>query len=129
MLCLFKNSKLSLPFHLFAFLVGWGGVIYWIYFSFIHKSFLANMISGQALFVDLLFGLPIVLIFAIVVYAFLYWLIKFVVIIFLPHTIIHIQTENALDDTLDPELGERYWENPPETKKSSAVNKLDEADK
>lgn len=113
MLCLFKNSRLSLPFHLLASLISWGSVIYWLYFAFINKAFLENFFSGQALFVDLLFGLPIVLIFAIVIYAFLYWGIKLMVIVFLPQTIIHTQTENELDETLDPALGENYWEKGP----------------
>ncbi len=125
MLCLFKNSKLSLPFHLFALLSSWGGVIYWLNFSLIEKSFLANVFSGQALFIDLIFALPIVLIFAIVIYAFVYWLIKFCVIIFLPHTIIQIQTENELDDMLDPELGKDYWKKDPKLEDAALAKQAD----
>ncbi len=109
MLSLFRNSKLSSSFHIFALAVSWSAVAYWLHFSFIQHNFLGNVISGQALLVDLIFGLPIVLIFSIVVYAFFYWLVKFLVIVFLPHTIIDLTVENVLEDTLDPELGEDYW--------------------
>lgn len=110
MFCLFKNSRLSLPFHLLASLLSWSSVLYWLYFSFINKSFLENVFSGKALFVDLLFGLPIVLIFAIVIYAFIYWSLKVLVILFLPHTLIEVQSNNTLSDELDPSLGDDYWE-------------------
>lgn len=104
MLCLFRNARLSPFFHLLASVVSLGSVLYWFYFSLIQKSFLENVFSGQALMVDLLFGLPIVLIFAIVIYAFLYWSIKFLVILLLPQTIIHIASELEEDEgneTLD----------------------------
>lgn len=110
MFCLFKNSRLSLPFHLLASLLSWSSVLYWLYFSFINKSFLENVFSGKALFIDLLFGLPIVLIFAIVIYAFIYWSLKVLVILFLPHTLIEVQSNNTLSDELDPSLGDDYWE-------------------
>lgn len=105
MLCLFRNSRLSPFYHLLASAISLGSVLYWFYFSLIQKSFLENVFSGQALMVDLLFGLPIVLIFAIVIYAFLYWSVKFLVILLLPHTIIHIaselEEEDELPETLD----------------------------
>lgn len=102
MLCLFRNARLSPFFHLLASLISWGSVFYWFYFSLIHKSFLENVFSGQVLLVDLLFGLPIVLIFAIVIYAFLYWSIKLFVILVFPHTIIHLSSDIADDgETLD----------------------------
>lgn len=99
MLCLFRNARLSPMFHILASLISWGTVFYWLYFSFIHKSFLENVFAGKALMVDLLLGLPVVLVFAIVIYAFLYWSIKLLVILLFPHTIIHLKTD--LDEESD----------------------------
>jgi hypothetical protein len=88
-------------------------VIYWLYFTFVKKSFLDNFIKGQSLFVDLLFGLPIVLLFAIIIYAMIYWTLKVVAILLAPYLLEENKYDDLVEDVLDPaiaeEHGEDYW--------------------
>ncbi|QBZ83377.1 hypothetical protein GHNINEIG_01431 [Hydrogenovibrio crunogenus] len=111
MFCLFKNSKIAYPFNWIVLLLSLAGVAYWLHFAFIEKEFLMTMFEGQALFVDLLLGLPVVLIFAVVVYAMIFWLLKVLIILFLPQMIIQLEArQSELSDELDPSLGEAYWQ-------------------
>lgn len=118
MFCLFKNSRIAFPINYLVLLISLGGTGYWLYFAFVEKAFLEIMFAGKALFVDLLLGLPVVLIFAVVVYAMIFWLLKVALILVLPQYIIPITPpESELSDELDPALGNDYWdkENPPES--------------
>jgi len=111
MFCLFKNSKIAYPLNWIVLLLSLAGVAYWLHFAFIEKEFLMTMFEGQALFVDLLLGLPVVLIFAVVVYAMIFWLLKVLIILFLPQMIIQLEApQSELSDELDPSLGESYWQ-------------------
>ncbi|MDG4813021.1 hypothetical protein P8629_08365 [Hydrogenovibrio sp. 3SP14C1] len=111
MFCLFKNSKIAYPFNWIVLLLSLAGVTYWLHFAFIEKEFLMTMFEGQALFVDLLLGIPVVLIFAVVVYAMIFWTLKVLIILFFPQLIIQLEAPQAeLSDELDPSLGESYWQ-------------------
>ena len=111
MFCLFKNSKIAYPFNWIVLLLSLAGVAYWLHFAFIEKEFLMTMFEGQALFVDLLLGIPVVLIFAVVVYAMIFWVLKVLIILFFPQLIIQLEAPQAeLSDELDPSLGESYWQ-------------------
>lgn len=109
MFCLFRNSKIIYPLNLWVWLASMAPVVYWLYFAFVEKSFLQNFLSGQSLFIDLLLGLPIVLIFGIVIYAMIYWLLKFIVIMFWPQMIEKLDNTSEEDQMPDPSLGENYW--------------------
>ncbi|MPQ75761.1 hypothetical protein [Hydrogenovibrio sp. JE_KL2] len=109
MFCLFRNSKILYPLNLWVWLASMAPVVYWLYFAFVEKSFLQNFLSGQSLFIDLLLGLPIVLIFGIVIYAMIYWLLKFIVIMFWPQMIEKLDNTSEEDQMPDPSLGENYW--------------------
>ncbi|NCN43118.1 MAG: hypothetical protein CO158_00800 [Piscirickettsiaceae bacterium CG_4_9_14_3_um_filter_43_564] len=102
MFSLFKNSRLVYPLNWIVLLSSLFGVIYWLYFAFIEKAFLDRVLGGTALLVDLLLGLPVVLIFALVVYALIYWGLKVLVIVLLPNRLEQIEAPDAqLSDTLE----------------------------
>ncbi|MEA1988381.1 MAG: hypothetical protein U9N57_04120 [Pseudomonadota bacterium] len=116
MLCLFRNTKIHPGLNKYAILVSLIAVLGWLYFTFIEKSLLQKLFDGQALIVDLVFGLPLVLALAIVVYATVYWLLKLLVIVLLPQAIVHIESEDIHADvleedieTLEKEHGKEYW--------------------
>ncbi|MBD3822538.1 MAG: hypothetical protein IE914_09820 [Thiotrichales bacterium] len=120
MFCLFRNSKIRYPLNLWVWLASMAPVVYWLYFAFVEKSFLQNFLSGQSLFIDLLLGLPIVLIFGIVIYAMIYWLLKFIVIMFWPQMIEKLDVTSEEEQMPDPSLGENYWMDAPDDEASPA---------
>lgn len=110
MFCLFKSSRLTPSLHTFANGLAWFAVLAWLYFAFVEKSFLDNFWAGQSLLIDLLLGLPIVLIFAVVVYAMVYWPIKVLVILVYPAGVEPVVVAQPLDDTLPEHLPQDYWQ-------------------
>lgn len=129
MFCLFRNSRIVNPLNYFVLAISWMPVLYWLHFAFIEKSFVNNYIEGSTLMVDLLLGLPIVLLFAIVIYAMFYWFLKIVVITFAPYMIEKNTYPDAPEDNLDESLqekyGEDYWdkEQPEDTTKQTKNSK------
>lgn len=116
MLCLFRNTKIHPSINLYAVLISLFAVIAWLYFTFIEKELFNKLFQGQALIVDLVFGLPLVLALAVVVYATVYWMLKLLIILLLPKAIMHIDSEEGLDDTLEDDIaelekqhGDEYW--------------------
>lgn len=109
MLCLFRNSKLSPVFHLLGLFISLSLMGYWLYFALVDKNFISHFLSGKALVIDLLFGLPVVLVFAVVVYAFSYWVFKLIIILLLPNTIIQIDSMEDSEEDLDPRFEDEYW--------------------
>jgi hypothetical protein len=115
MLCLFRNSRIHPRLDRYAILASLISVFAWLYFAFIEKSLLTKLLEGKALIVDLVFGVPLVLALAIVVYALVYWTLKLIVILLLPQAIIHIEpetTESQLDEQvaeLEEQHGKEYW--------------------
>lgn len=113
MFCLFRNSKIAYPLSLWVWLASIAPVFYWLYFAMVEKDFLHNFVSGKSLFVDLLLGLPVVLIFGVVIYAMVFWVLKLLIILLMPSWIIPL-TPLEEDAPLDPELGEDYWKQHPD---------------
>jgi len=116
MLCLFRNTKIHPRLNKYAILVSLIAVLGWLYFTFIEKSLLKKLFEGQALIVDLVFGLPLVLALAIVVYATVYWVLKLLVIVLLPQAIVHIESDDVHADVLEEDIeslenehGKEYW--------------------
>ncbi|GKT12925.1 MAG: hypothetical protein ISEC1_P1917 [Thiomicrorhabdus sp.] len=118
MFCLFRNSQIEPRLNRYVVLLSMLGVIGWLYFSFIEKSLASKLFEGQALLVDLVFGLPLVLMLAVVVYATIYWACKLIIMFLLPNAIIlksaeSLQLEDELNDeeikTLEETHGEDYW--------------------
>lgn len=102
MFCLFKNSRLRYPLNFLVWGISIFGVLYWLNFAFIEKAFLEKFFGGEVLFVDLLLGLPVVLIFALVIYAVIYWGLKVLVILFVPSMVEQIEvTSTPLSDQLE----------------------------
>lgn len=116
MLCLFRNTKIHPRLNKYAILVSLIAVLGWLYFTFIEKNLLQKLFEGQALIVDLVFGLPLVLALAIVVYATVYWVLKLLVIVLLPQAIVHIDSDDVHADVLEEDIedlenkhGKEYW--------------------
>jgi len=76
MLCLFRNTQIHTSLNRYAVLISLSAVVAWLYFTFVEKDLFNKLIEGKALIVDLVFGLPLVLALAIVVYATVYWVLK-----------------------------------------------------
>ncbi|WP_024850877.1 hypothetical protein [Hydrogenovibrio kuenenii] len=115
MFCLFRNSKIAYPLNLWVLFISIAPVFYWLYFTLVEKDFLHNFVNGKTLFVDLLLGLPVVLIFAVVIYAMVFWVLKLIVILLWPSQIVPLKPLEPEDGELDPELGEDYWMKAPES--------------
>ncbi|WP_051347227.1 hypothetical protein [Thiomicrorhabdus chilensis] len=117
MFCLFKNSHIHPRINLYVVLVSLLSVVAWLYFAFIEKELVTKLFEGQAIMVDLLLGIPLVLMLAVVVYATVYWFFKLLIVYFLPQAIVPAQQFETLDDemteetleSLQEQLGEEYW--------------------
>jgi len=112
---LFRHYRMKPKLHRYAVLFSLSIVLAWLYFSFIEKSFVGKMLSGEALIVDLVLGLPLVLMFTVIVYACAYWSCKWLVIFFLPHAMIPYSLKNKMSDDeterQEEAHGEKYWQN------------------
>lgn len=117
MFCLFKNSHIHPRINLYVVLVSLLSVVAWLYFAFIEKELMTKLFEGQAIMVDLLLGIPLVLMLAVVVYATVYWFFKLLIVYLLPQAIVPAQQFDTLDDevseetleSLQEQLGEEYW--------------------
>lgn len=115
MFCLFKNSHVRPGLNRFLILVSWVGALSWLYFAFYEKELLVKLLAGETILVDLLLGVPLVLMLAVVVYATLYWFLKLLVVYFLPHALIPAERPETYSDessleTLESQYGEAYWQ-------------------
>lgn len=116
MLCLFRNTKLHSKINLIVVLFSLMSVIGWLYFTFVEKSLMQKLFAGQALIVDLVFGLPLILALAVVVYATVFWALKLIIIFTIPSAIIHINPDDKNSDYLEEDIedlenqhGKAYW--------------------
>ncbi len=71
-------------------------VISWLYFTFIYKRFIVRFLEGSLTLVDLLVGLPLVIALAVVIYATVVWLIKWLVILFSPQHVVPPRDDDDL---------------------------------
>lgn len=118
MFCLFRNSHIHPSLNRYVILLSLLGVIAWLYFTMIEKSLVSMVVSGEALIVDLVFGLPLVLMMGVVVYATIYWTCKILIIIALPQFIVPLasprddlqeQLEEDNIQALEERHGSEYW--------------------
>jgi len=114
MFCLFRNTHLKAPFSHFALALSWVSALYWSYFTFIEKDFWHKIQTGQAMLVDLVLGLPLVIAIAIVLYAATYWSIKLVAIFLLPHLTYYYDSAAQVENDeelaqMESKLGSEYW--------------------
>jgi hypothetical protein len=118
MFCLFKNAHIHPRLNRYVSLVGWVGALAWLYFAFIEKALVYKLFQGEAILVDLLLGVPLVLMMAVVVYATLYWLLKLLIVYVWPQAMVPVEHKQSdiLDDDptvqaeLEQEFGEQYWD-------------------
>jgi hypothetical protein len=110
---LFRHYRIEAKLNRYAVLFSLSIVLAWLYFSFIEKSFVGKIMSGEALLVDFVLGLPLIFMFTVIIYACAYWFCKWLVIFFLPHAMIPYSLKNQMneDETkLQEEThGEDYW--------------------
>lgn len=133
MFCLFRNSKIHPKLDKYAIIASLLSVFAWLYFAFVEKSLLSKLLEGKALIVDLVFGLPLVLAMAIVVYAMVYWSLKLLVIFLLPQAIVP-NDPDTFDTTLsDEEIaelekthGKEYWKQDKTENKATSHTSDDE---
>jgi hypothetical protein len=94
-------------------------VLLWLHFTFVEKAFLQKIMAGEAVIVDLVFGLPLVLSLAVVVYALIYWSIKVALIYLLPQAMVQLQEASTLIDSeadeaeinqFEKQHGPAYWQ-------------------
>ena len=142
MFCLFKNSHLVPKVNFLLVALAWLGALAWLNFTFIEKDLVFKVIAGDAILVDLLFGVPLVLMLAVVVYATIYWFLKLVVVYLFPQAImppseLDLQSELAedpeLEQSLQEQYGDEYWQNqhpqaPDETRFDDTKTKSSSAD-
>ena len=98
MLYLFRHYRIEPKLNRYAVLLIFSVVAIWLYFSFVEKSFVGKMISGDALIVDLVLGLPLVLMLTIIVYACAYWSCKLIIIFLLPQAMIPYSAKNQMNE-------------------------------
>ncbi len=108
----FRYYRIEPKLNRYAVFFSLGAVAAWLYFSFIEKSFVGKMISGEAQIVDLVLGLPLVMMFTIIVYACAYWFCKLLVISLLPRAMVPYQLEDPKqeEETLEKIHGKNYWD-------------------
>ncbi len=83
----FLYGKLSPRIHFIANMLGLFSAFYWLYYTLFYKEFFSAYFSGKLTLIDLLVGFPLILSLAPVLYALVYWLIKWGVIFLIPDKI------------------------------------------
>jgi len=114
MFCLFKNAILPRWGQWFSWLAGWGVALWWLYFALFDQGLGSKILNGQALLIDLLLALPLVLFMAVILYAFFYWLARILVIVFFRSQVTFREPDE--DDDLseqEAEFGQDYWKKQP----------------
>jgi len=116
MLCLFRNSLIHPRLDPVAVALSWAATLYWLYFAFIEKALWSKILQGEAIIIDLVFGLPLVLAFAIMTYASVYWSFKLILVLLYPAGLtdkpsneIDDSYENESNQLMEKKLGEDYW--------------------
>lgn len=120
MFCLFKNSHLTPKVNFFVAAISWIAALAWLNFTFIEKELVLKVIAGEAILLDLLLGIPLVLMLAVVVYATVFWFIKLIIVYLFPRAIApaseydsqsELLEDPDLEETLQKQYGENYWQN------------------
>ncbi|MBF6056894.1 MULTISPECIES: hypothetical protein [Thiomicrorhabdus] len=100
-------------------------VVVWLYFTFVEKSLISRLFEGQALLIDLLLGLPLVLALAVVIYASVFWTLKLILVLAFPQFLQTIETHYDGDEEsiqrLEDEHGQAYWEQEDDTSDKQTV--------
>ncbi|WP_156018276.1 hypothetical protein [Thiomicrospira pelophila] len=84
MLDLFRYAHPSKRLHQIMVLISSAASVIWLYYTIIAQQLLPRMIKGETELLDALIGFPLVLALAIVIYAIVYWSIKWFIIFVAP---------------------------------------------
>lgn len=121
MLCLFRNTRFHPKFNPWMVALSWLAVFFWLEFAFIEKALVEKIFAGHAMLVDLVFGLPLVLALAIVIYAMVYWTVKVICIFAFPMLVEQVPDEavpsedqEELVEEAESKFGKDYWHKPSE---------------
>lgn len=101
MLQLFRQAHIQPHLNRYVVMLSLVATVGWLYFSFIEKALLAKLFEGQALIVDLVFGLPLVLMMAVIVYAICYWSCKLLIIWLWPQQLYFIDLYQEESDLIN----------------------------
>ncbi|WP_238696212.1 hypothetical protein [Thiomicrorhabdus sediminis] len=83
---------------------------------------MSKLFAGQALLVDLVVGIPLVLAMAVMVYASVYWSFKLLIIFLLPRFVYQVEESIEPEDELDElqkQHGAQYWQQDEQSEKDS----------
>lgn len=81
---LFRYAHPSKKLHQIMVLVSAAAALLWLYYTIIAQQLLPRMIKGETELLDALIGFPLVIALAIVIYAIVYWSIKWLIIFIAP---------------------------------------------
>lgn len=96
-LSLFIYGRLHPRIHRWLNGAGFCAAVGWLYYALVYKQFINRFISGNLQFLDILLGLPLVIALAPVIYALIYWSVKWAVILLYPQGISMPVDENKND--------------------------------
>ncbi|WP_178863819.1 hypothetical protein [Thiomicrorhabdus cannonii] len=126
MLCLFRNSVLQPSVNRIGVMLSWLAVLAWLYFSFVEKELWFKLLAGDAILVDLLLGIPLVLMLAVVVYATVYWSFKLLIIALFPQAVMPVVPAGAEHHDLteqETEFGSDYWQDGSQAESSESAKR------
>lgn len=84
MLDLFRYAHPSKKLHQIMVLISAFAALMWLYYTVVAQQLLPRMIKGETELLDSLIGFPLILALAIVIYAIVYWSIKWLIIFISP---------------------------------------------
>ncbi|MBE0493357.1 MAG: hypothetical protein IBX48_03360 [Thiomicrospira sp.] len=84
MLDLFRYAHPSKKLHQIMVLISAIAALMWLYYTVVAQQLLPRMIKGETELLDSLIGFPLILALAIVIYAIVYWSIKWLIIFIAP---------------------------------------------
>lgn len=84
MLDLFRYAHPSKKLHLTMVLASSSAALTWLYYTIVNQQLLPRMLKGETELLDALIGFPLVLALSIVIYAIVYWSIKWLIIFIAP---------------------------------------------
>ncbi len=86
-LSMFLYGQLHPKLHFWVNLSGFATAGAWLFYALVVKDFIGRFLAGNLQFLDILVGLPLVIALAPVLYALVYWSVKWLVILIAPHLI------------------------------------------
>ena len=84
MLELFRYAAPPVWYHRLMVILSLGMAFIWLYFTVIHKQLVQRMLEGNTDLLDALIGFQLILELTVVIYASVFWLLKWLLILVAP---------------------------------------------